>query len=84
MADEEYARSVAKIVASQMLTAHGVDSTQRSSLEILADLLLRFIVEIGKQSHTYAELSHRAECTPIDMVSVMLRMLIMSSVFPEL
>ena len=69
MADDEYARSAAKVVAAQMLAAHGVDGTQRSTLDILADLLLRYTAEIGRQSHMYAELSHRTDCNYRDVVS---------------
>ena len=68
--EDKYARSVAKLVAGQLMAAEGLDSAQRSTLEILSDLLVRYIVEVGAQSHMYAELSHRTECSPTDVVSL--------------
>ena len=67
--DDKYARSIARVVAAQLMAAQGIDSAQRSTVEILSDLLVRYIVEIGAQSHMYSELSHRTECTPTDVVS---------------
>jgi histone H3/H4 len=66
--EDKYARSIAKVVVGQLMTAEGLDSAQRSTIDILSDLLVRYIVEIGAQSHMYAELSHRTECSPTDMV----------------
>ena len=66
--EDKYARSIAKLVVGQLMAADGLDSAQRSTIDILSDLLVRYIVEIGSQSHMYAELSHRTECSPTDMV----------------
>jgi histone H3/H4 len=66
--EDKYARSIAKVVVGQLMTAEGLDSAQRSTIDILSDLLVRYIVEIGSQGHMYAELSHRTECSPTDMV----------------
>lgn len=41
---------------------------QQSALDILSDLLLRYIGEIGATAHSYAELSHRASPTADDLV----------------
>jgi transcription initiation factor TFIID subunit 8 len=67
--EDKYARGIARTVAGQLMAAQGLDSAQRSTIEILADLLLRYISEMGSQSHMYAELSHRTECSPTDVVS---------------
>ena len=70
--EDKYARSIAKLVAGQLMAAEGLDNAQRSTIDILSDLLVRYIVEIGNQSHMYAELSRRTECSPTDVVSVLL------------
>lgn len=67
--EDKYARGIARVVAGQIMAAQGLDSVQRSTIEILADLLLRYISEVGSQSHMYAELSHRTECSSTDVVS---------------
>lgn len=66
--EDKYARGIARVVASQLMAAQGLDSAQRSTIDILSDLLVRYIVEIGAQSHMYSELSHRTECSPTDVV----------------
>jgi len=66
--EDKYARSIAKLVVGQLMTTEGLDSAQRSTIDILSDLLVRYIVEIGSQGHMYAELSHRTECSSTDMV----------------
>lgn len=68
MSDDQYARSVAKVIAGQVLDAEGVDGVQKSAVDILADLLLRYIQEVGKKSHLYAEVAHRSEVNPLDVV----------------
>ena len=66
--EDKYARGIAKIVATQLMAQEGMDNAQRSAIDILADLLMRYIVEVGAQCHMYAELSNRTECSPTDVV----------------
>lgn len=66
---EKYARAAAKTIVAQLLIAQGIEDAQSSTIEILSDLLTRYIVELGNQSHMVAELSHRIDSTPLDVVS---------------
>jgi len=68
MADQ-YAREAARVVALQLADSAGFDVVQQSCVEILSDLLLRFINEAGAGSHHYAELAGRSETNPVDVVS---------------
>ena len=44
---------------------------QQSALDVLSDLLLRYIGEIGATAHSYAELSNRANPSADDLVGRM-------------
>lgn len=71
MADDGYVRSVAKAIVTHLASSQKFDGIQRSSIDVLADLLLRFIGEVGRQSHAFAEISHRKDINPIDVVCVL-------------
>ena len=68
MADQ-YANRAAKVAVGQLAEAAGFDAVHQSSLDTLADLLLRYINEIGSASHSYAGLAGRTESNPLDVVS---------------
>ena len=65
---EHYARAAARVTALQLADAAGFDVAQGSCAEVLADLLLRYIGELGAASHHYAELAGRTETNPVDVV----------------
>lgn len=67
MADAYAARAV-RVAVAQLAEAAGFEAAQQSSLDTLADLLLRYINEVGSASHGYAELAGRTESTPLDVV----------------
>jgi histone H3/H4 len=69
MSQDEYARRAARVAAAQLAEAAGFDRVQSSSLDILSDLLLRYIAEVGTASHAYAELANRTDANPLDVVS---------------
>lgn len=64
---DDYARAAARVAAAQLAEAAGFDCAKRSSLEVLSDLLLRYIQELGSSSHAYAELAGRAESNALDV-----------------
>lgn len=55
-----YSRSIAQIVVAQLAEDAGFETAQKSSLDILSDLLLRYIAEIGRSAHAYADCAQRA------------------------
>lgn len=65
---EEYPRKIAQIVAAEMLQSKNIEGVQKSSLEVLEDLLLRYLTELGRQSHKNAEIARRTVCNPTDVV----------------
>lgn len=67
MADQ-YATAAARVAVSQLAEAAGFDAVHQSSVDTLADLLLRYINEVGSASHGYAELAGRTESNPLDVV----------------
>ncbi|KAL4452607.1 hypothetical protein ABPG75_008269 [Micractinium tetrahymenae] len=68
---EQYSWQTARLVALQLAESAGFDVVQQSCVEILADLLLRFINEAGAGSHHYAELAGRSETNPVDVTLVL-------------
>jgi histone H3/H4 len=69
MSDELHIRGIAKVVVAQLVAAHGLDGVQTSTVDVLADLLLRYIMEVGRQSRVCADLAHRADMNSLDVVS---------------
>ncbi|KAF6254482.1 Bromodomain associated-domain-containing protein [Scenedesmus sp. NREL 46B-D3] len=67
MADE-FSRSVARVVAAQIAEASGFDACQESAIEILADLLLRYLTTVCSSSHSYAELAGRSQSNLADLL----------------
>lgn len=65
---DDYARAAARVAAAQLAEAAGFEAAQRSSLDVLADLLLRYTQELGAGSHAYAELAGRGESNELDVV----------------
>lgn len=68
MADK-YSRQVARIAVAQMAETVGFDGVQESAVEVLADLMLRYIAQLASASHSYAEIAGRTDCNINDLVS---------------
>lgn len=62
------ARAAAITAVGQLAGAAGFDASQRSAGEILGELLLRYIGEVGASAHAYAESAGRTEATPVDVL----------------
>lgn len=67
MADD-YARAIARVAVAQIADTGGFDSMQESSVEVLSELLLRYISEVCTSSHAYAELGGRSEPNVCDTI----------------
>ncbi|KAG1679127.1 hypothetical protein FOA52_000482 [Chlamydomonas sp. UWO 241] len=65
---EEYARSIARVAAGQLAEVAGYEAVQESSVEILADLLLRYLGEVACGAASYAEMAGRSEANVSDVV----------------
>lgn len=65
---DQYPRKVAQLVAAELLKAKGFEGVQLSSLEVLEDILLRYLKELGRQAHKNAEIARRTVCNPADVI----------------
>ena len=69
MADR-YSRQIARVAVAQMAETNGFDSVQESAVEVLSDLMLRYVAQLASASHSYAEVAGRTDCNVNDLVSV--------------
>lgn len=60
MADP-FARAVARVVVTKICESMSFEGIQGSAADTLSDIMLRYITEIGRASHNYAELAGRFE-----------------------
>jgi transcription initiation factor TFIID subunit 8 len=65
---EDFARHVARVVAAQIAEATGFDACQDSAVEILGDLLRRYLSTLSTSSHSYAELAGRSQSNLADVM----------------
>jgi len=65
---EDFSRAVARVAAAQIAESAGFDACQDSAIEILADLLLRYLTTICASSHSYAELAGRSQSNLADLL----------------
>jgi hypothetical protein len=66
--DRKYAFECAKLVAAQLADAAGYEAVQQSSLDILSDILLRYMDQVSAASHANAELCGRSESNALDVL----------------
>lgn len=64
---DHFVRKLSKIFIAQVCHELGYSSIQESAWETLADVLQRYIEEIGFKSRFYAELNGRTECNFLDV-----------------
>jgi histone H3/H4 len=56
------------MVAAELLKSKGVDSVQASCLEVLEDMLIRYMRELSRQSKLNAEVARRTNINPLDVL----------------
>ncbi|MEW5313642.1 MAG: hypothetical protein WDW38_005194 [Sanguina aurantia] len=66
---EEFSRRVARVAVAQLAEVQGFEAVQESAIEVLAELLLRYLSELCTSSHRYAEQANRSDANLSDMVS---------------
>lgn len=66
--DREFPQAIAKIAVAQMCETAGFQGFQQSALGTLSDIMIRYIRELGKAAHTYANSSGRTECNVFDII----------------
>ena len=65
---EDFARELAKVAVGQIADLAGYEQTHRNALEAVADVLVRYIRDIGLYSKEYAELQNRTDVSAPDVV----------------
>lgn len=65
---DEFARAVANTAVAQVCEGLGFHAIQRTAVETLADITLRYLSDIGKAAHFYANLAGRTQCNAFDVV----------------
>lgn len=64
----EFAQAIAKIAVAQICESEGFQTFQQSALETLSDVTIRYIRDVGKTAHYYANLAGRTECNVFDII----------------
>src|SRR5271155_4151439 len=65
--DNPFYFSLARISAAQILRAAGIDRTKPSTLDILTDILIRYLHLLATTTMTYAHQAHRSESSIRDL-----------------
>lgn len=65
---DEFARAVANTAVSQVCEGLGFHAIQRTAVETLADIALRYLSDLGKAAHFYANLAGRTQCNAFDVI----------------
>lgn len=65
---EEYSRSIARVAAGLLAENAGFDFAQESAIEIMSELLLRYVSEVCTASKLNAELAGRTEFNVCDVL----------------
>ncbi|KAG8384605.1 hypothetical protein BUALT_Bualt04G0135200 [Buddleja alternifolia] len=66
--DDEYTQAIARIAVAQICESSGFQSFQQSASDVLADVGVRYIREIGKTASFYANLANRSQCNVFDVI----------------
>ena len=67
---EAYSLEVAAKVVCQLAESSGFEGVQRSALDTLADLLVRYIAQAARGAAGSAELAGRTRVNAVDMASM--------------
>ncbi|RVW31432.1 Transcription initiation factor TFIID subunit 8 [Vitis vinifera] len=66
--DRDFPQAIAKIAVAQICESAGFQGFQQSALETLSEVVVRYIRELGKTAHTYANSACRTECNIFDII----------------
>ncbi|WCJ25575.1 Bromodomain transcription factor [Euphorbia peplus] len=65
---DDFAQAIAKIAVAQICESAGFQAFQQSALDLLSDITVRYIHNLGKISHSYANLAGRTEGNALDII----------------
>ncbi|XP_057426793.1 transcription initiation factor TFIID subunit 8-like [Lotus japonicus] len=67
-AADDFGRAAAKVAVSQLCESQGFHAVRTSALDSLADVAIRYLVDLGKIAELYANLSGRSHCSVFDLI----------------
>ncbi|KAG9439049.1 hypothetical protein H6P81_019214 [Aristolochia fimbriata] len=67
-AGDEFGRAIARIAVAQICESVGFQGFQQSALEALSDIAIRYLRDLGKTAHFYANLAGRTDCNVFDII----------------
>ncbi|KAK8633064.1 hypothetical protein V6N13_013918 [Hibiscus sabdariffa] len=68
---DDFGRSVSKIAVAQICEGVGYQGCKESALEALADILIRYLCDLGKNASFHANLAGRTECNVFDITQAL-------------
>ncbi|KAH7301503.1 hypothetical protein KP509_23G030000 [Ceratopteris richardii] len=66
---DRFPRAVAQVAVAQICESAGFHSIQRSALEILSDIAIRYLCDLGRESQLYANVAGRTQSNALDVVA---------------
>ncbi|PIA63139.1 hypothetical protein AQUCO_00200871v1 [Aquilegia coerulea] len=66
--NDEYGRAISKIAVAQICENVGFESLQQSALDHLSEITIRYLRDLGKTAHFYANLAGRSDCNVFDII----------------
>ncbi|KDP29150.1 hypothetical protein JCGZ_16539 [Jatropha curcas] len=65
---DEFGRAVSKMAVAQICESVGFHGFKESALDALTDVAMRYLLDLGKTTSSYANLSGRTQCNFFDIV----------------
>ncbi|XP_022859864.1 transcription initiation factor TFIID subunit 8-like [Olea europaea var. sylvestris] len=66
--EDNFGRAISKIAVAQICENVGFESINESALDSLADLAIRYLLDLGKTAKFYSNLAGRTECNVFDII----------------
>ncbi|MQL69994.1 hypothetical protein Taro_002300, partial [Colocasia esculenta] len=65
---DDFGRAISRIAVAQICESLGFHSIHQSALDALSDVAIRYICDLGRTSHFYANLAGRTDCSVFDVL----------------
>ena len=65
---DEFSHAVTKIAVGQICESVGFHGSNRTAINAMADIMVRYICDLGKSANFYANLAGRTSCNVFDII----------------
>ncbi|OIS98234.1 transcription initiation factor tfiid subunit 8 [Nicotiana attenuata] len=65
---DDFGRAISRIAVAQICESIGFESFNESALESLADVAIKYIIDLGKTASSGANLAGRTQCNVFDVI----------------